>query len=62
MYKFFLGLIAGAALCHFAEERKKKKAVDDIKAAGAAVGEAAKSTAEAVKSTAEKPATETTAS
>ena len=38
MYKFILGLIAGAALCHFAEDRKKKKAVDDIKAAGAAVG------------------------
>lgn len=54
MYKFILGLVAGVALCHYADERKKKKAVDDVKTA-------AQSAVDAVKSVVEKPATGTEA-
>lgn len=50
MKRFILGMIVGAVVWHFAEERKKKMAIDDLKEAGNAAAEAGASVADAVKS------------
>lgn len=50
MKRFILGFIVGVALCHYAEERKKKMLADDVKAAGEAIATAAGSSVDVVSS------------
>lgn len=53
MKRFFLGIIIGAVITHYAEERKKKMAIDKIMAAGEAVGEVGGAVTDVVKSAAD---------
>ena len=50
MKKFLLGLILGAVIVRFSEERKKKMLTEELVVAGDAVAEAAGTAVDVVKS------------
>jgi hypothetical protein len=53
MKKFLLGLILGAVIVRFAEERKKKMLTEELVVAGDAIAEAAGTVVDVVKSAAD---------